>query len=309
MAGFEAAQGSTANKASGILASLTAARAVGGRMERTSATRITLARYMGGYIDVNGEYVEIGSGLVCDSTDNLISSTGANSGSAMSASTLYYMYASNSQATFAPLDLRASTTAPTALTSGTYAGIKYLGTSGNALHWRFVGYVHTNSSTQFTDSVLKRGVINYYNKRLLSLETCPGYTDGNNFTTYTTTSTTYVQANSGTGSRLEFISNGEDAVHYVAVAMASNSGANNRDHVGVGENATTDAAVGTDKESGAGINGVATCGRVKVFTEGYNYLELLIRVGAGTGTYTADLTRGGSAADPMATMLRAQVWG
>ena len=83
-------------------------------------------------IYVNTQEVNIGSGkYFALGTDNLIDANGDNTGSAsISDNTLYYVYISNSLATYGALTLRASTSSPT---NG------YLNTSGNAANWRFVG--------------------------------------------------------------------------------------------------------------------------------------------------------------------------
>lgn len=102
-------------------------------------------------IAVNNELVSVATPFTCDTTDNLITAIGADAGSGPSASTLYYAYVSNSQASFAPSDLRLSATAPTA---------GYLAGSGNGAHWRFVGAVATDGSTQLAAdyNVCGRGV-------------------------------------------------------------------------------------------------------------------------------------------------------
>lgn len=73
------------------------------------------------------------------SSDNAIAADGTDSGSTPSASTLYYIYISNSLASYAAQSIRLSTTAPT---NG------YLGASGNAKNWRFLGACYLDAATQ-----------------------------------------------------------------------------------------------------------------------------------------------------------------
>lgn len=280
-----------------------------GRLQRDSTTQVSLQRYCGDTVDVNGESVSLGAGgIALSTTDNLISSTGSDSGGAMAITTLYYVYVSNSSASPFPSDLRASTTAPSS-----YNGIKYLGTTGNAANWRFVGYVRTISNggtPNFADSETQRLVINYYNRRVLRLFTCPAYNNNNAITTYTTTSTTFVAANSGTGSRLEFIANGEDAVWYAGNMQSYASNSNVENIVGVGENSTTSAAVArSDQSYTVTAYAVPSVANMTLFSEGYNFLELLIAVGSNTLTVIADYSRRGSSADPYATYLIAELMG
>ena len=51
------------------------------RMQRDSTTQISLQRYGGDDVEINGELVDPGSGgIACLTTDNLLSSTGTDSG-------------------------------------------------------------------------------------------------------------------------------------------------------------------------------------------------------------------------------------
>jgi len=123
------------------------------RLLRDSTTQISLNGLSGTskLIEINGAYLDLSSAIVCLTSDNLLSSTGADSGGAAAASTIYYVYASNASASFAPSDLRLSATAPT---NG------YLGASGNALNWRHVGWLATNASTQLADAMAVASAMN-----------------------------------------------------------------------------------------------------------------------------------------------------
>lgn len=104
------------------------------QVEAVDAARNTL--------EINGETVTLGT-KTCDvsggSEKNLLAADGSDSGGAPSASTLYYIYRSNTQPAFGDDDVYLSATAPT---DG------YLGSSGDAAHWRFVGSVYLDGSTE-----------------------------------------------------------------------------------------------------------------------------------------------------------------
>jgi hypothetical protein len=274
-----------------------------GRIQRDSSTQISLQRYTGDTCVVNGDVVTITSdGLACTTSDNLIASTGLSSGSAPAASaTLYYVYLLGPGAAYAPNTLKMSTTAPSMTANG-----YYLGTSGAALDCRFVGWVRTNATPNFVNDTTDRWVINYYNRLRLPIRLTPGYSDGNTETTYTTTSTTFVEANGGTGSRGSYIANGEDSVDLHLFAQMSAT-AGSGPFAGIGDNSTTAAVV--DCTVSSTVPFTASCCYSSVPAAGYRTVNLLIRTTGGTSTFRADNVRGGAAADPYATALMATVMG
>ena len=278
------------------------------RMQRDSTTQVSLQYYNGRYIDVNGEMVDVSSsGYALLTSDNLLSSTGTDSGGAMGTSTLYYVYVSNSQASFAPGDLRASATGPSA-----YRGAKYLGTSGNAAHWRFVGWVRTNGSTNFVDTSLDRLVINYHNRLRLPLLANPAYADNNAVSFYTTASKTFVAANGGTGATLSYIANGEDAVFLNLSGTSSNSGAAgvaNDMGISTPDSTTTAHASSRQWSPGAVYALSHCCAYADTPAVGYHAQSLLIAVSSNTGTFYADLQRNGSASDPRSCKIDGLVMG
>jgi hypothetical protein len=279
------------------------------RLKRDSATQISIQNHAGTVVEVNAERVAVGSsGFTLLNTANLIAADGTDSGGAPAVDTLYYCYVSNSKASFAPLGIRMSATAPSL-----FNGVKYLATTGNGANWRFVGWVRTISNAgtvNYADSLTQRLVINYYNRRRLSLETTPGYVDDNTNTTYTLASATYIALNGGTGSQLAFISNGEDATLYSLQATVANNGIGNRMFIGVGEDSTSQASTTqTGDASVAGSNIGLNITRKTILAEGYRLLNALGRIGAGTNTYIADVTRGGGATDPPCTTLSAEIMG
>lgn len=124
----------------------------------TSTTSITIYGTGTKSLFINDEEVDFFSNKILNITDNVLNSDGTDSGASMAASTLYYIYASNSQASYAPLTVRGSSTAPTYINS---LRNDYLNTSGNALNWLHIGYVQINGSTLITD---KFSVISEYNE-------------------------------------------------------------------------------------------------------------------------------------------------
>lgn len=286
----------------GILPYALLANTFQGRIERTSATVVTLNRYNGDLVVVNNVEVAIGtSGIALATTDNLITATGADAGAAMAASTLYYVYVSNSSASFAPSDLRASATAPSRV-----SGVYYLGTSGNALNWRFVGYVRTSSATEFVDTETDRGVSNYYNRRPLTLRLRPGYVDDNLVTTYVFAAANFTAVNGGTGATMSFIANGEDAVTaHLSANFSSAAGSNGR--MGLGIDSTTQPENAQVCDSALALE--TTPPLTITPAQGYHTISMLIQSGGVSVTVYADHSRLGAAADVPGTMAYATVMG
>lgn len=269
---------------------------------------LKLVPYIGNKVVVSGMTVVVpGTGLQVLNTDNLITATGADSGAPPVAATLYYVYVSNQKAGFSPSSIRLSASPPL-----TFNGVKYLGNTGNALNWRFVGWVQLDATPDFVSNVTDRLIVNYYNRLLADLLVNPGYVDNNTPTTYSTVSTTFLTLASiiggGAVSRLSFISNGEDAVEYSATFVAIGSLVNNVPICGIGEDSITQAA-----ESGLGDgavqNNTLSLGKSKIFSEGMHTLDLLFATNAGTSSFYADLGRiAGGAADSPATQMSASVF-
>ena len=278
-----------------------------GRLQRDSATSASLQRYNGDVVRINGESLAIGApGIGIATSNTLLTSTGADAGGSMGVSTLYYIYVSNSQASYAPSSIKASATAPSS-----YLGAKYLGTSGNAAHWRFVGWIRTNAGSNIVDTETQRFVVNYHNRRATGLFSAPGYVDDNADTTWGVTSSTYVQVNGGTGSKIEFLWNGEDAVTYTGtVGARGNSGLTPATvYFGVGEDSTTQPKLANAASLVATYKGSISVSRTYTPTAGeYHYLEMLACDGGGNDANAdLDLSRLGAAADPVATFIAAVI--
>ncbi len=273
-----------------------------GYMSRISNTQIRLDRYNGRHVMVARELMKIpSSGASCYTTDNLITDTGADAGEAMSPNTLYYIYASNNSADPFPAQLRASTTAPSLL----FGINKYLGTSGNSVNWRFVGWVYTNDNTYFKDNETQRLVVNQYNRKRLYGYLNPGYNDNDSVTMATLTNTNY-QATAGQ-SKFEWIATGDDSIDYELNAVLSTQ-AGERAYIGIGEDSLTNAKTACPSPSGADKIEVS-CGRAFLPTEGYHYLQILACVSGGTAGVFLDGERRGSSEDPRMTYASVIIFG
>lgn len=95
------------------------------------------------FVEVNNKFVDLGTPLSCEvsggGVHNLLAADGTDSTTQPLASTTYYAYVSNEDASWSPSSLRLSATAPT---NG------YLGASGNAANWRYVCDVTLDGSIE-----------------------------------------------------------------------------------------------------------------------------------------------------------------
>lgn len=279
------------------------------RLEFNTTSTIILNAYEGHTITVNGEAVDLASAISCAKTDNRITSTGADAGAALSNSTLYYAYVSNSAASAFALDLRLSTVAPTLVST---SGLHYLGSSGNEANWRYVGMARTDASGNFASSLTQRFVISHFNKQPLHLYSAPGYQDDSTIDSWTAGNTTWAAANGGTGSKIEWLVDIVEAssfrlpVYVWAVATAANSGANNN-RIGIGIDSTTNAkASATCTGTTAGT---IACHWFDLLSAGYHAADLLVAVSAGTGTYFVDIDDLGGSDDSAAVYIAAWIMG
>jgi len=268
-----------------------------GRLQVDTTVKISLQRYIGNWIEVDGKPLSITSdGLSITSTDALLESNGTIGTNTPTADATYNVYVGGG---LESTQIRLSSKAPTKL-----RGAYYLGTTGVPATWRFCGWVRANNSTQFVDSEISRLLCNYYNRLLKDLFRVPKYTDDDATTTYTETSTTWIVANGGSGGQVEFISNGEDAAVIHATASVANSGAG-ESAIGIGIDSVTSA-------SRAGSHAGTLIGNIAlhysdVLSSGRHTADLLTKVSSGTATYRADEGRDGSDADPPVTYISGQV--
>lgn len=252
-----------------------------GRLERQSATQLRYNVYAGRYLEINGEVYTVdgtAAGGQIDTTDNLITATGADAGAAMGASTVYYVYCSNASASPFASDCRGSTTAASA-----YRGGQYLGTSGNAANWRLVGLVRTNGSTQFVDSASQRFVLSYFNRRRIAASV----TDANN---RTSTSTSLVEVS--TTRRVEFLSWADEWTDLIVQTEMRQDTAGQITRLGLQVDATTGSLSGSYvaivQFTSNGLEVAAASHFAANLSEGYHYLTPMISVSANTGTHLQD---------------------
>ena len=203
------------------------------------------------------------------------------SGLSLASATLYYVYIYSSNGT---LTLDVSTTAYTTQNS---IRVK----SGDTSR-RFLGWIYTVSTTMTEDSLINRYVVNYYNRIDSPLFTCPAYNDDNGATTYTTTSTSWVECNAGTNNKLNFIGNGEDNASYLFRATAYNA-SNTTNRIGVSADATAGmlSASAEYQSSASQFTNLITGDPAKMFAEGKHTLYMMMVTGAGTLNIQPDFTR------------------
>lgn len=259
---------------------------------------LKLLPYIGDKVVVSGMTVVVpGTGLLVLNTDNLINAAGADSGAPPVASTLYYVYVSNQKALFSPSSIRLSAQPPTMVNA-----VKYLGNVGNALNWRFVGWAQLNATLDFESSETNAWIANYYNRLLKTVLANPGYVDDDAFTKYTIPGN-WAPVNGGVGCDIGVISNGEDVIDASSVVTGDTTGEAVFCGVGI------DGA-GPDRTSECYENvtqGISTNNPV-FLSEGAHILSLWGASAPSPGNFVADFPRFGLPADPMGSMVIANVF-
>jgi len=282
-----------------LVGTVTSALPVGSfraRLSWTSNTQITLGAYGGNAVEVNGQSVSVQSGIICATTQDTIQFDATDSGFTPSASTFYYVYLSNASVGFLPSSLALSVQAPT-LVNGVY----YLGSTGDAASWRFVGAVYLDAAVHFTDTDAARNVVNYYNRLRARLLANPGYTDDNAQTGVILNSAVFAPINGGTGDFVEYCSLGEDALD-LRMQLTQVTALLNSATWGIGDDSTTTCAVAAKGESNVGTDQVS-CGYSVLHSAGRHKLSMLGYTNATNITWAADDVRRGGASDPRQTFL------
>lgn len=176
---------------------------------------------------------------------------------------------------------------------------------------RLVGTFYTSAGTSTADAPGGRWLRNEDNPVPRSLRAAPAYNNDNALTSYTTTSTTYTEANGGTGSKAQFLSDGKRATSALLCGFAA-PGSGGGCYTGLGVDSTSSPVrVTFHPTPAAGVTSQGVAGWADTLAEGYHYLDLLITVGGGGGTaatYYADALRYGASADPYGTMIEGTVW-
>jgi hypothetical protein len=265
---------------------------------------LTLLPYAGNKVLVGGSIITVPpAGYTTQVSDHLLTAAGADSGAAGVANTLYYVYVSNPFASFQPQAIRLSATPPSLVN-----GVKYLGVAGNALNWRFVGWVYLNSTPQFESDVAAQLIVNYYNRLELKVYINPGYVNNNTYNSYAFSSAVYAPIHAGVGDSLSFISNGEDEVRldYQCVATTIPGGSI---FPGIGIDSSTSAQNGMYCGSGAAALNVS-CTTVfdGLLSEGFHTAYMLCYTNAPASIYSEGPQAGG-AADPGFTLMSGRILG
>lgn len=269
------------------------------RFNRLNGTTAQLVSHQGNRLDVNGELLTVaaaGQNIVV--TDFLIDALGISTGAGMLASTLYFIYASNTSASAFPSSVRGSTTAPSL-----FNGVKYLGATGNEANWRFVGWMFPNAGITLPFGGVDLPVKSEYNRRNRRLMASPAFVNDNARATYTTTSTTWTRANGGTGSRISAIFDGIESAKVRAFGLAEATAATEA-HLGISRNGSITDVLNSAVTESTTPESVSCEVRDLVPTEGNQTFDLMIRAGsAAVATFVADDIRAGAVDDPIMTAL------
>ncbi|NNU70379.1 hypothetical protein G9X67_34555 [Rhizobium sp. WYCCWR 11152] len=225
-----------------------------------SGANLLLSRFSGQLLTINGVHYSIPSaGITLAPT-------------ALTPSTLYYIYAFMSGAT---MTLEASATAP-AVDATTGISIKTADATRT-----LVGMARPVTGPAWSDTVKQRFVRSWYND--------PGVSLFSNFTANrATTSTSYVELNSEI--RSEFLNWSGEVVQANAAGSVISGAAN-------GQNRTSLAFDGTTTEPGGSQATLTNSDTVPFsaqamksgLSEGYHYVTLIGLVSSGTGTWISDV--------------------
>ena len=204
-------------------------------------------------------------------------------------------------------NLAVSQVAPTL--SGATGGIYMLGTSGAAAQIRFIGWIYLDSGGNLVDTEASRLVANYYNRRPSRMFLCPNYADDNAATTYARASATWTTiAATAAASRLEYIGNGEDAVHFGLNVTLGAAGPINASLFGLADTNVTNPEVQASFPITEPAKSSIYIAHVPlVVTVGYRTENALVQSGNAV-TILADDARNGATADPAATYLSGVVY-
>lgn len=183
--------------------------------------------------------------------------------------------------------------------------------SGTATRF-WLGTIRASATNQMSDvggsgaTAASRFVANAYNRVPRSLWACPGYTDGNNLSSYSVTSTTCAAVNGGTGATAGFVV----AVPTDVEVRGQMYGASSGGVVLIG-------AIGLDTSTSPQAESIVTATLTVTVplsasgsvSAGYHYSTLCgYASGAGTLTVYSDDSRRGHSADPALTFMRGLIW-
>ena len=269
------------------------------RLNYLTTSSVRLSAFAGNKLFINGVIATPGAND-CTSGTTLITATGADAGVTPSASSSYYVYFSNANATFAPSELRLSSTA----FATTSDGRKYLGTGGNALNWRYVGMVYLNASIQFVDNAYTISVVSEFNRQKKILTRCPGYNNNNASTAYTHNSANFAVASVLASPQIEFLNNGMDDIRLHAKASYGTESVNLSHGIAI-DSATSASAYGFSTGTFYGTDSIEYL--LSSTVPGYHFANQVWAT-SSTKTILADGGRVGSVTDPYLTYLTVEVW-
>jgi hypothetical protein len=185
-----------------------------------------------------------------------------------------------------------------------------------ALTHRLLGTFMATSTTTTEDSATKRFLANLYNAAPRPMMACPGYVNGDDYTSYNHSGTTFSELNGGVGSKLEFLVPLDGGFASADMTLLGDFvGTVTNIVAGIGIDSITGpkkAIFGGGVGAGAGgsVRVCAPCAVKEVLAAGYHYFSMLaLASGSGSATIWADIPRTGAAADPRATSMDAWVLG
>lgn len=306
--------GSLYENVSGTLTAIPLPFLMGGRLTLTTGTPITTSDVTGAGTLYYTPYLHDRVVLYDGTRWKMWTFTERSLSLTLTSTKIYDIYLFNSSGTltlFRGAAWTNNTTRADALTTQNGVNVNsvdYSGSSGPAAKCGlYLGTIYATGTNTTEDSVTNRVMVNQFNPVQRRLLLTPGYLNDGSSTTYTTSSTTWVTANGGTGASGAYVSLGNNLCADWSLAMAVQNGSG-YSFAGIGDNSTTTALLETfGMPSSNSLSGSGQT--VTIPALGYRTINLLVRVQAGTGTFSADDSRGGGTTDPYLTWLSGMVWG
>lgn len=253
---------------------------------------LTLLPYAGNLVVANNLPIIVPpTGLTRLVGDNLIDAAGADSGAPGAANTLYYVYVSNGKALFSPSSIRLSATAPSLVN-----GVRYLGVAGNALNWRFVGWVRLNATPQFESNGINALIVNYYNRLSQVLQASPNYADTDAYQFTTVGPANWAAVAGATLDTVSLIANGEDEFLSFIFGMLQNEL-----FISVGVDGAVEPVVCAGTVALAFALATVSAEKKITMAEGYHILQFIVANSGSSGNFYFDSPRKGAAKGPVLT--------
>lgn len=231
-----------------------------GKLARSSSTALTFTPFNGDLIRIQGVLYQIPSAGIAGLANTSVFVNGS-SGSSLSASTLYYVYAFiNSGTVTADFSTTAHATSSTAGNIGTEVK------SGDETR-TLIGMIRTNGSSQFVDSNTQRFVLSYYNRRAV-------VGVSNNTATRSTSSTTFVEFNSEM--RVEFLcwSDEVTSAHIVGSGYPGAGSTTIYFAIAFDDGTTPENGMCTLSDGTGGAQRPIACSAFRILSEGYHFATI-----------------------------------